>query len=105
MLLALSQLEVGTECYNADQDCDQRLGPQGNSNAGNAFPLTKEIKMAEKKEATQQSAIEEKPQPTEDEIRERAYEIYCARNGAPGSEEDDWLKAEAELKEKHATSG
>jgi Protein of unknown function (DUF2934) len=71
----------------------------------NALPLTKEIKIAEKKEATQQSAIEEKPQPTEDEIRERAYEIYCARNGAPGSEEDDWLKAEAELKEKHATSG
>ena len=71
----------------------------------NAFPLTKEIKMAEKKEAKQQSGIEEKPQPTEDEIRERAYEIYCARNDAPGSEEDDWLKAEAELKEKHATAG
>jgi len=35
-------------------------------------------------------------EPTEDEIRKRAYEIYLARN-AGGF--DDWLKAEAELKE------
>ena len=61
--------------------------------------------MAEKKEAKQQSVIGEKPQPTEDEIRKRAYEIYCARNGGPGSEVDDWLKAETELKEGQATAG
>jgi Protein of unknown function (DUF2934) len=36
---------------------------------------------------------------TEDEIRKRAYEIYLARNGGPGNGLDDWLKAEAELKE------
>ena len=54
--------------------------------------------MAEKKEGKQQSVIGEKPQPTEDEIRKRAYEIYCARNGGPGSEVDDWLKAETESK-------
>ena len=61
--------------------------------------------MAEKKEAKQQSVIGEKPQLTEDEIRKRAYEIYCARIGGPGSEVDDWLKAETELKEGHATAG
>jgi len=61
--------------------------------------------MAEKKEAKQQSVIGEDPQPTEDEIRKRAYEIYCARNGGPGSEVDDWLKAETELKEGRATAG
>ncbi len=61
--------------------------------------------MAEKKEAKQQSVIGEEPQPIEDEIRKRAYEIYCARNGGPGSEVDDWLKAETELKEEHATAG
>ncbi len=55
--------------------------------------------MAEKKEAKPLIA-----QPTEDEIRTRAYEIYCARNGGPGSELEDWLKAEAELKEKRATA-
>jgi hypothetical protein len=61
--------------------------------------------MAEKKEAKQQSVIGEKPQPTEDESRKRAYELYCARNGGPGSEVDDWLKAETELKEERATAG
>ncbi len=34
----------------------------------------------------------------ENHIRKRAYEIYLARNGGPGSETDDWLSAEAELK-------
>ena len=53
--------------------------------------------MAEKKEAKQPSGIEEKRSPTEDEIRTRAYEIYCARNGGPGSDVNDWLKAESEL--------
>ncbi len=60
--------------------------------------------MAEKKEAKQQSVIGENPQPTEDEIRRRAYEIYCARNGGPGTEVDDWLKAEIELTEARATA-
>jgi len=61
--------------------------------------------MAEKKEAQQQPIIKQKPPPTEDDIRKRAYEIYCARGGGPGDEVDDWLKAEAELKEGRATAG
>jgi len=32
-----------------------------------------------------------------DRIRERAYEIYKARNGNPGNESLDWLQAEREL--------
>jgi hypothetical protein len=32
--------------------------------------------------------------PTESEIRQRAYEIYMGRGGAPGSAELDWLQAE-----------
>ncbi len=54
--------------------------------------------MAEEKSGKRQSVIGEKLQPTEEEIRNRAYEIYCARNGAAGDEVSDWLKAEAELK-------
>jgi Protein of unknown function (DUF2934) len=61
--------------------------------------------MARKKSAKKQPAVVENPPPTEDEIRKRAYEIYCARNGAPGSEADDWLRAEAELKENRKTAG
>lgn len=37
-------------------------------------------------------------EPTADEIRIRAYEIYCARGGEPGRELDDWLEAERQLR-------
>ena len=36
---------------------------------------------------------------TTDQIRQRAYEIYLQRNAGPGSDVDDWLQAEAELRE------
>jgi hypothetical protein len=41
----------------------------------------------------------------EAEIRVRAYELYEQRAGNPGSEHDDWLVAEQEVKAKHATAG
>jgi len=34
---------------------------------------------------------------TEDQIRVRAYELYLLREGAGGSELDDWLQAEREI--------
>jgi Protein of unknown function (DUF2934) len=34
---------------------------------------------------------------SEQEIRQRAYEIYLKRGGQPGSELEDWLQAEGEL--------
>ncbi len=55
--------------------------------------------MAEEKNGKRQSVIGEKLQPTEEEVRNCAYEIYCARNGAGDDELEDWLKAEAELKD------
>jgi Protein of unknown function (DUF2934) len=36
--------------------------------------------------------------PLEEQIRLRAYEIYVQRGELPGSEIEDWLQAEAELK-------
>src|SRR5258708_39370793 len=36
-------------------------------------------------------------EPTHEQIRRRAYEIYLERNGLPGDELDDWLRAEREL--------
>jgi Protein of unknown function (DUF2934) len=41
------------------------------------------------------------PQPGQDEIARRAYELYLQRGSVPGHETDDWLQAEAEL----ATAG
>lgn len=44
-----------------------------------------------------------KAEPTQDQIRQRAYEIHQARAGAPGRELDDWLQAERELKQEQLT--
>ena len=42
---------------------------------------------------------DEQSWPTEDEIRNHAYEIYLARRAdTAGSDLDDWLAAEAQLK-------
>lgn len=35
--------------------------------------------------------------PTEDQVRQRAYEIYVARGGAPGNADADWRQATHEL--------
>ena len=38
------------------------------------------------------------PTITENDLRLRAYEIYCKRGPNPGDEIGDWLQAERELK-------
>ena len=47
------------------------------------------------------TAVEERervlPATREQEIRNRAYEIYLQRGGQPGYELEDWLQAEREL--------
>jgi hypothetical protein len=35
--------------------------------------------------------------PSREKIAQRAYELYLARGGADGSEQEDWLQAEREL--------
>ena len=48
------------------------------------------------KEPTRQTPQHE---PSDEEIRQRAYEIYLARGATPdGYELDDWLQAERELR-------
>jgi hypothetical protein len=41
----------------------------------------------------------------EDEIRRRAYEIYLQRGNAPGSQHDDWLAAEREVRAQAVAAG
>lgn len=43
-------------------------------------------------------AVTGRREPTADEIRRRAYEIYLERRGVGGSPESDWLQAERELR-------
>ncbi|MBK9119150.1 MAG: DUF2934 domain-containing protein [Phycisphaerales bacterium] len=43
--------------------------------------------------------------PTEEEIRERAYQIFISRGGTPGNPEWDWQQAELELRARFALLG
>jgi hypothetical protein len=45
----------------------------------------------------QQNRRTDRPVPTAEQIRARAYEIYLQRGEQTGSEVEDWLQAEAEL--------
>jgi hypothetical protein len=40
--------------------------------------------------------------PSPEDIARRAYEIFLARGGEPGHEQEDWLQAESELREDRA---
>lgn len=55
---------------------------------------TKVAPLSEALEATAEN------EPTVEQVRQRAYEIYASRNGAPGDEVQDWLQAEDELHSK-----
>ena len=39
-----------------------------------------------------------KRRPSEERVRQRAYEIFQARGSVPGQELNDWLQAECEIK-------
>jgi DUF2934 family protein len=41
------------------------------------------------------------PAELDEEIRLRAYEFYCERGGGNGGHEDDWHRAEQEIREKY----
>jgi hypothetical protein len=43
--------------------------------------------------------------PTEDQIRQRAFEIYLSRGATPGNPEWDWQQAELELRARIALLG
>jgi Protein of unknown function (DUF2934) len=47
----------------------------------------------------------QKTEPTEDEIRKRAYEIHVEHGGLWGNDVGDWFQAERELREKYKNNG
>jgi len=88
-------MERCAKCHDERGDKPLKTGP----------PLTQNERLELKKmEITgtkkQRVTAEEQAlrrEPSEEEIRHRAYEIYLARGGAPGDEVEDWLQAEREL--------
>jgi hypothetical protein len=51
-----------------------------------------------KKQPGRRTEQKSTPMPLEEQVRLLAYEIYVQRGGQPGSEIEDWLQAEAELR-------
>jgi hypothetical protein len=65
------------------------------------------MKEAQKNKASRASQGKETARPgspSHEEIARRAHEIFLARGGKPGREEDDWLQAERELRERRASA-
>jgi hypothetical protein len=62
---------------------------------GPARPKVRKTKMASTAESAPPG-----PEPSVDEIRNRAYERYQQRGGNHGRHFDDWVEAEKELKSK-----
>ncbi len=58
-----------------------------------ALPAT-----ADDRASTALGAPATRPAPTREEIARRAFEIYIARGRTHGSDVEDWLKAERELR-------
>jgi hypothetical protein len=48
--------------------------------------------------STARSSAKGSAEEIEVRIRLRAYELYLTRGGAPGSDVDDWLQAEREIR-------
>ena len=64
--------------------------------------MASKTKMIGSTESTQPEIVVEEREvllrsPREEEIRNRAYEIYLQRGGQPGYELEDWLQAEREV--------
>jgi hypothetical protein len=66
---------------------------------------TDEVKLAAAQPAAAQlaamtpaTAPMSKSAPTHDEVAQRSYELYLARGSIDGHAEDDWARAEAELR-------
>ncbi len=59
---------------------------------------------AETKAATTKAAIEIRVAPIniEEQIRYRAYELYVERGGTHGMDQEDWFRAETELRKRSA---
>jgi Protein of unknown function (DUF2934) len=51
-----------------------------------------------KNENKEHQPVLEENHPNQDELAQRAYELYQARGGEAGHELEDWLQAEREIK-------
>jgi hypothetical protein len=57
----------------------------------------KAIAVVAPKSSSDKLAMKPVAVPSQDQVRERAYELYESRGREPGQDEQDWFRAEREL--------
>ena len=82
---------------------DVKAVPAGNTpaevSAANAKPAPEVRKLGMVKTEPRKNVVV--PIKLENEIRRRAYELYVQRGSTPGSESEDWLTAEREVRQRY----
>lgn len=66
------------------------------------MPNSKKTRQRTRSSAERTELPAECDYPTREEIEQRAYEIYLARGGEHGSDLEDWIQAECELRQRRA---
>lgn len=61
--------------------------------------MAKRITTSKSKASAKTASASERPVITDEEIRQRAYEIYLARGARPGNDLADWFQARRELEQ------
>jgi hypothetical protein len=64
-------------------------------------PEPRKLEMVKNEPRKNVVPINRAPSNLEDEIRRRAYELYLQRGSAAGSEAEDWLAAEREVRQRY----
>jgi hypothetical protein len=80
----------------ADANLKSQAAAAGVATQSMAAPETRKFELH--KAETRRNVV---PINLEDEIRQRAYEIFEQRGQAPGGEADDWLAAEREVMQRY----
>ena len=76
-------------------------GPNGPETISEAL-VAREVEQRERVQQPPGDAVEAPPsvEPSDEEIRARAYEMYLERGGQHGLDFDDWVRAERELRQR-----
>ena len=89
--------ETPTQESGQESAVEPQLRPTPESNA------TKQVKAEPRKLEVVKNEFRKNLVPInlEDEIRQRAFELYQQRGSRPGSEAEDWLAAEDEIRQRY----
>jgi hypothetical protein len=85
----------------AEAAAEMKTAPEAKPASGQKSVEPRQLEMVKSEPRKKVVPINRAPINLEDEIRRRAYELYLQRGTAPGSEAEDWLNAEREVKQRY----